>query len=797
MSELLRATLTSDEVIVAPGRPVRVVVEVTNAAEVIDGVMASLTPVEPGLGDLTEPWPGTWEATPDGEPGLTVRSVPALLPLFPDGVGVITLELVASAAYAAGRHDMAVRLASTVRPGDEVVVPLTLMVTPAPAATLTPAPAVRSARHKASYSVICDNLGNTRLELNLGASDPERVAQARFSPAVIVVEPGESAATTLSVKARRHLLGGETSRKLTVVATSPDLEVNTQTTFRQRPLIPRGVRTVIVLATIVALWAAVFVVGLDKALATDPLSKQVPPSFYASVAAKAATASATGPGGRRLNLQAADSAGAAPAGAVPKSGVVVGVGGTITGKVTAASTGTGIGRISVEAVRDTPSGPTLVSSAASGSDGTYSLIGLLPGAYKLLFTAQGYTDLWYPHATSEAAATDVTVNAMAQTPNIDATITGGDATITGTVETGQTPAPPVTVTVQPDQGSTKPIATVTASATGAYTIPDLPAPGTYDLSFSAAGYQVGTDTEVVTGGESHIANTVTLSAGAGSITGTVTDGTNPLGGVTISATANGQTVTSATPTTGAVGQFSIGGLTTPATYLLTFSDTGFGTQTLAEHLGPGQNLAGLAISLAGGAGDVSGLVSSATKAPLGGVTVSVAGGAKPVTTQSLTAGTVGSYELSGLTTPGSYTVTFSLAGYISQTVAVTLTSSGSATNVDATLAVATGTVTGSVTSAAGGPLTGATVSVTNGQSTQSTTSSTSPPGGYSIAGLAAGSYSITYSLTGYISTTALVTVTTGQTATQSVTLTPDPAGTPAAPTTSTSATTSSTAPAGA
>jgi Carboxypeptidase regulatory-like domain len=189
--------------------------------------------------------------------------------------------------------------------------------------------------------------------------------------------------------------------------------------------------------------------------------------------------------------------------------------------------------------------------------------------------------------------------------------------------------------------------------------------------------------------------------------------------------------------------------------------------------------------LAGGAGEVSGVVSVAGNAPMGGVTVSVAGGAKPITTQTLTAGAVGSYELAGLTTPGDYTVTFSLAGYISQTVAVSLASSGSATNVDATLPIATGAITGAVTSAAGAPLAGVSVSVTNGQNTQTTTTSTTPPGGYSLAGLAAGSYSVTYSLTGYSSITALVTLTAGQTATEPITLTPTTTGTPATPSTTT------------
>lgn len=781
---LLRATLSSSEVAIAPGRPARVSVEVTNASEVIDGVMATLLPEAPrpsgsrgtdGSGEF-----GWAVAAGDAvvDPGVSVRAEPALLPLFPDGSGTLTLEVAVSPTYPAGRHHLWVRLTSSVRPDEDLRAPLTLDVEAVPAATITAAPAVRSARHKVRYSVITENRGNTRLDLDLAASDPERVANARFHPAVAQVLPGEDTSSRLEVRARRHLLGSDIAHRLMVVGTSADLEVHTQATFRQRPLIPRGLRTVLVLAVIIGLWAAVFIVGLNKALATDPLTKEVPPSFYAAVSASKAGASASaasdGQEGRRLALQTAADSGstAAPAGAVPKTGVVVGVGGTVAGTVTAASTGDGIGRISVEAVSDSPSGPQLVSSAASASDGSYALVGLLPGQYKLLFTAQGYSDVWYPDATTEAAGKPVTVNAMAQTSGIDTVIKGAPATISGTVQTGQTPAPPVTVTVVGAQGSTKPIATVTANAQGNYTIPNLPAPGSYDLSFSSSGYQVGTDTEVVSGGEQEVANTVTLTAAAGSIAGTVTDGTSPLGGVTITASANGQTLTSATPTTGEVGQFSLGNLATPATYLLTFSDSGYGTQTVAEHLGAGQALTNVAITMVGGAGQVSGKVSDPTGAALGGVTVSVAGGAKPITTQTLTAGAVGTYELSGLTTPGSYTVTFSMTGYTSQTVPVTLASSGSAAGVDATLPVGTAGITGTVTSSAGSPLTGVKVSVTDGQGIQTTTSSSSPPGGYALSGLAPGTYSVTFSASGYGNVTALVPVTAGQTATQSVVLTP-------------------------
>jgi hypothetical protein len=729
----VRAALAREAVTLPPGTPVKVGLEVTNTLEVIDAGH--------GLGFTAEP---------------------ALLPLFPEGTGRITLELTASRHFPAGRYDLPVELRSAADPARGLVELLPVDVPPEPGATLTVLPAVGTGRKRTSFSVVADNTGNVALDLRLAATDPDHAVRIRFAEPVLRVGPGETAETTLTATCRRRLLGTDLSRQITVVATSADVEVDTRAVFRHRPLIPRGFKTVLVLAAIVAVWAGIFLFALDKALANDPLTKVAPASFYAAAPpGDHARLDALG-GERDYGLAAAD--GSAPVGAVPKSGVVIGVGGTVSGTVEAKSTGAGIGRITVEAVRLSTHGPVLVSSAATASDGTYSIVGLLPGGYRLRFSSAGYTTVWYPDAGSEAAARPVEVTALGQTQGVDATIAGDTGSISGTVETGETPAPPVTVTVEPGEGSaTRPIATIVTDSTGHYRIPDLPTPDIYDLSFTASGYQVGTDNEELTGGQQEIANTVSLQAADGTLSGTVTDGSRPVGGVSITATANGQTYTSATPTTGTVGQFTLANLPTPATYLLTFTKTGYGTRTVAEDLGPGQSLASVQVSLSGGAGDLDGQVTllSATGKGAGGALVTVHGGATTVTTQSLTAGDVGGYQVSGLPTPGTYTVTFSLAGYEPQTIRVPLGSSGSASGIDVALQPSTATLVGSV-SGSSGPLAGVTVSVTNGQTVVTSTTSSSPAGGYTFPGLAAGSYSVTFTVVGYTNQTVTVVLKPGE-----------------------------------
>jgi hypothetical protein len=145
---------------------------------------------------------------------------------------------------------------------------------------------------------------------------------------------------------------------------------------------------------------------------------------------------------------------------------------------------------------------------------------------------------------------------------------------------------------------------------------------------------------------------------------------------------------------------------------------------------------------------------------LGDVTVTVTGSATPVTTKTLTTGDVGAYLLSGLATPGRYTVTFSLDGFSPVTRAVVLGDSGLATDVDVTLGRSTGSIAGTVT-AGGSPVAGAKITLGDGQVERATISADVPRGGYRFDSLPAGTYTVTVELTGYKKRTLLVTVNAG------------------------------------
>jgi hypothetical protein len=721
----MRVELTERSFVLSPGSSIVVEIDVFNTGDTIDGVRAHIIGLDSG-----------W-----------VTASPDQLALFPETNGRMQLRVTLPAEFPAGEHTVTVEVTSSVNVNDIVYADINLSVVPITNASMMLLPAVVLGKAKGRFTVMAENNGNTPVSLSFIGTDPERAVRFTFEPPVAEVAPGETLGTNLIVKGKRRLLGGNTNHAVTVLAEMGTEQLETQGTFTQRPVIGRGILTILGLAAIVALWAFVFLFGLSKVLERDELAKSVPASFFAS---------------------SASAAGGTPAGAVNKQGAAgTDLGGSINGVVTALSTSQGVGRITVEAIRPSKNGPVLVSSAASQQDGNYAIEGLLPGTYALRFSAPGFKDVWYPTGTSITDAKQITVQATSQTKGINVTVEGLPGSISGKVDPGfATSTIPVTVTVRQLQGDVPgpPLGSATTDALQQYTVSNLPTPGTFELTYSASGFQSTTERDDLGGGEQLATNTVRMTADPGSISGVVTDGTNKLGGVIVTAIAEGQNLTSATPTSGAVGVFTINGLASPQTYLMTFTKPGFGAETITVDLGPGQNRNDIVVVLVGGTGSVSGeAFDSNGSSPLGDATVTVAGGTTSLTTKTITSGSLaGTYIVSGLPTPGNYTVTISAPGHATQTVPIALGSSGLAQGVNATLPSTLAKISGTVAgSDAPGGLANATITVTDGLTTRTATSATVPTGFYSVVALNPGSYTVTMSAAGYKSKTTLITIAPG------------------------------------
>jgi hypothetical protein len=725
LSETTKLTAT-------PGSQVHMDLDVTNTADVIDGVTVRVIGLDPGQ----------------------VTSTPALLPLFPDASGRIGLRIDVPLTFPAGRHPLTVEVMSSVRAERRQHVDVDLVVAPRPQLKLALRPAVQRARRRSQHLVECRNSGNVPLSVVLTADDPERSLRTSFAVPSVVVEPATTGSVMLTVRAKRRFFGSDLDRPLNVraSATEHDVEDDAVAVLRHRPLVPRGVLTVGVLVLIIGLWAGAFLLGLTKVFSGDPYTKTAPASFFVS--------------SNETVLQAAGSS----LDALAKSGTLpAGVGGGIAGTVTASSTGAPTGRIVVTAVRIGRNGPVRVASAASQADGSYLLLGLLPGKYYVQFGAPGFRDAWFPSAAALKGAKLVDALPQAVTRGIDANVVGLPASISGQVDPGDAPVRPRTkVTARALLGNptVKPAAEAVTDASGRYVLRGLPAPGTYELGFTTPGYAPTTVIEKVGGGQARSEPTVRLSAGDGSISGLVLadSGGTPagLGEVTVSTSQDGRTLSTATPTQGQVGHFALTGLATPGTYVVTFVKPGFGAFTRVVGLAPGQQV-DLRITLRSGTGAVTGVVRDSAHNPLGGVTVTVGGTAAPMQTTTLTDGTSkGSYSLTGLPVPGSYTLTFSLPGFAPQTLPLNLALDAPSPPTDAVLAKGFGRVTGLVMDDEGTAVVGATVTVTDGLTVRTTITvqadGTHSAGSFVVPDLPPATYTVTVTRDGARQQTALVTV---------------------------------------
>lgn len=679
-----------------------------------------------------------------------ISTEPAVLSLFPDAGGEMTTTIELPPAHPAGTY-LVTLVGTGVVPGGPVARHhIELVVPEEPAISLAAAPTIVRSHRQGEFTVSVRNDGNVPLEAALRVQDDGGTLSYELLPSTVTIPVGGTASSTVVVRAPRRWLGTDFDRPFITVATAPGADGQIPLVFRQRPLIGRGMLTVLVLLAILLLWALAFLLGVRQVLGVDPFTKQAPASFFAG-----------------QSKDGTDS-GTAPDGAMPKSGAVPGaVGASITGTVIGELDQQGVGRVRVQVLRHGRDGLVTVASTASQADGTYTVSGLLPAKYLVRVNQEGYDPRWYPAASRSSGATSITTKAQASTKGIDLEVTGDPATLSGTVKIANVAdASGVTITATPTWPDAEEGAglTTTAAADGSYTFTDLPAPGSYELSFETDGLQPTVITERVLGGQKRFALDVVLRAHPGSITGRVTDGKAGVGGATVTTTVDGKAVEVGTPTVGQIGSFVLPNLPTPGTYVLTVSKPGFASRTSVVALTAGEQRTGLVVPLVGGAGQLTGTIKSSSGAGLGGVAVRIDGGGAAASTTSLTGSSAGTYIISGLAAPGQYTATFTMEGYRTVSIPVTLTAEKPSATENVTMTSDRATLKGRVLTAGGTGVNGVTVLVTNGLAIRETISAAgaSGAGSWSMTGLPAGDYTITAVRAGVVRATTVVEVKAGQ-----------------------------------
>lgn len=793
---------------VEPGEVVELPVDVVNNADLIDGVSARVI----------------------GMPESAVQVEPQLLPLFPGAQGQLLVRVQVPTTLTAGSHPITVEAVSHGTAAPTQHLDLDLSVSARPAVRLHRAPHTLRSRRGARFLLEVENPGNVALEVSLSATVEDARTLARFAPRTVRVEPGVTVPAILAVKGPRMITGAEIDRPVAVALAAvrahsiramveleadlspapaapaapvepgtpgptedpdhtdteterpPDLVAQTQVVLRQRPLLSRGLLTALILLSILTLWAGVFLFGLQNVLGSDPMTKTAGPSFYAGDADSDLTQVAA----------------ARPAGTLAKTGrMPAGAGGTLTGTVTAQSNRLPVGRILVEAYRQTPTGLVAVGSAATQADGTYAIDGLFPSDYLLRFSAEGFESTWWPRAARQKGAEQIPVAASAARDGLDAQVTGLPASVSGSVE-DQTLDGTVAVTVTarsldlPTASDPTGVAARQVTTDGSYALRDLVAPATYELSFAAPGYETSTTTVTVTGGERRLQPSISPEADPGQVRGTVVDTQGQgIGGVTITTAIEGQEISVITPTVGARGVFTFDNLPTPGTYVLSFSAEGYGTASEIVDLDPTQPTAPLQVTLQEGTGSLTGTLLGPDGIGLGGATVTVGGvDAADLTSQSggtdtptasvvpttttLTDGEVGRFSIAGLAVPGEYTLTFTLEGYAPTTVPVELSADEPPPDLQVPIQTLLGGIAGTVRGPGAQPYADATVSLTDGTTSWTARTggagSLEGAGGFRVEGLEPGTYSVTVSAEGLEQQTAIVTVLAGLTSFQDLRL---------------------------
>ncbi|HLI55003.1 MAG TPA: carboxypeptidase-like regulatory domain-containing protein [Acidimicrobiales bacterium] len=752
---------------VVPGEPAVLTVSVSNTGGIISGHRVRVLGVDPRWVSLDQD----------------------RLSLFPDSAGVCVVTLTLPRGVPAGPRTVSIEVTELTPPHEREIVSVEVTVPAEPGLKLAVDPVSVTGGRSAAVAVLVENTGNAPIDVALDGREETGEVQFRFDDPAPAVAPGEHRVGAAVLRAPRPWFGSPKVRPYTVVAGPPGAPVVAAGTWLQKARLSRGALALTGLLAAATVFAVVIAVALSQVVSNSNAD-------------------------RNLALQVAEAAQAGNA----KAGTA-----GISGVVTEEATGTPVGGVTVD-IYQSNDPTTPIVSTATGASGAYHFSGLAAGSYLLQFQGAGFASLWYPDSLTPASAMAVTVKSGQSVSAVDITLGGLPGTISGQVvgadpsgavltleipgaggaqaaaaaavnaappATPSSPAPaaaaatptttaggaatgaslsaassdPSAPPTPAAQGAGPTIVTSqTLSSTGDFTLANVPSPGTFDLVVVKAGYAPAVAEVDLAGGESRSGVVITLHKGDGSISGTVSTAAGPLGGATIAASDGTSTVSSVSETTpGSVGDFQLDNLPTPDTLTVVVTAAGYASQTLSVSLAAHQQLTGLSVVLVPGSGSISGTVTTAGQ-PAGGVTVTATNGQQTVSTVTLSIGNVGTYQLSGLVSPGAYTLTFSRPDLTSQTRAVSLTTSQPAvTGVDADLVADTASVYGTITQTNGQPVHQVTVQLSSGTTTYQVISADSPtPGAYEIDGVAPGTYTISFTRQGGQPTSSIISLVGGQ-----------------------------------
>ena len=300
--------------------------------------------------------------------------------------------------------------------------------------------------------------------------------------------------------------------------------------------------------------------------------------------------------------------------------------------------------------------------------------------------------------------------------------------------------------------------TVTTAANGRWTHTDLIAGLHYEVSFRRLGYTTQSFVISPERGVELAPLEIELDPGDGILSGIATSPSGPTGGALVRVT-DGELVYTATTSTDTetLGRWTIEGLATPARYIVTIEQRGFGTEVFSVELSPGETQTSLSTQLVTGVGSITGVV-RADGDGYGGVTVTASSGDVSVTTTTLTTGSPGAFTLPRLPVGLEYKLEIAADGWLGQTRSITV--NGSVDDLVIDLVAAYGTVGGSVSSDQSAVLGDVSVTISSDALSFRTTTEASE-GRWQVTGVPPGEYQIAFSRFNHADAFANITVTAG------------------------------------
>ncbi|MET0580000.1 MAG: carboxypeptidase regulatory-like domain-containing protein, partial [Ilumatobacteraceae bacterium] len=563
----------------------------------------------------TDPSPVLYRVRIVGFDESNVLRPPPTGPLGPGQSEEIDLEFVIPEAYAAGHHSVGIEVTPDRLGSAPVIAAVTVTVGTIDDVALAVVPSTIRGHRRGTFKLDIDNRSREAIDLELAGEGPDLAVRLR--PDRVVIRPGERLRTSGKVKGPRHWFGESVQHSLTVTARSRSAPSYAPATFQQRPLLPRSLRTLLAILLVVAIWAGALGAGYlwwtnrqdEQAAETAALvdtdgdgepdtpgnvlvdtNADGEPDTLASVVAEQVAAAA-----------AAEEPPEEDGGADRPTSVVVG------GSVKAGETGEDADIVVTLTPIDLGAEPTQpaafvgpavasrsagklwparfgrsdpnglpqrrqtvsVESAASGPDGAWMFPNVLIGQnYELSFSRPGFDTQSFvvtPPADGKPVQRDVVlepakgeVGGVVVGPggalgNVDLVLTDGTLTFNSTTASG------------PGQG--------TFDLTGVST------PGTYTLMATLRGY--GTEVLQVSLGPGEVRDglRIVMTPNVGSITGRITAGGEPLGGVSLTASNGDVTLTTTSLTEGDSGLYTFPRLAIPGRYTVTAARDGYVSQS--------------------------------------------------------------------------------------------------------------------------------------------------------------------------------------------------------------------------